>query len=249
MGHRKATRSRARTSLATLIGLLALLVAGCGSSAVTPPPGLSISGPGLQTSQPASGLSQAPWKPEYAHLSQRLKLIGIPAGGKEKFHIHALLHIYVNGLLVPLPADIGLDPAKGIESSMHTHDGTGIIHMEAPHPFNYTLGDFFSVWGVKLGPAQVGGLTGLGGDHLHFYLNGKPLHNPAALVLHKDDSVVIGYGPANGFPHNPSTFLLKEVDKGEGGLGCGATKKGQKAKSCLAPKAASTPRSATTSGH
>lgn len=231
-------------SCAALLGLLALAAAGCGSSTDTPP-GLAISGPGLQTSQPASGLSQAPWRPEYAHLAQRLKLIGIPPGGKETFHIHAMLHIYVNGLLVPLPADIGLDSAKGIESSMHTHDGTGIIHMEAPHPFNYTLGDFFAVWGVKLGPAQVGGLTGLGGDHLHFYLNGKPLSNPAALVLHRKDSVVIGYGPVNGFPHNPSTFLLSEVEKGEGGLGCGATKKGQKAKSCLAPKPTSTPRGAS----
>jgi hypothetical protein len=231
-----------------MLGLLVLAAAGCGSGTASPP-GLTISGPGLQTSQPASGLSQPSWQPEYAHLAQRLNLIGIPPGGKEEFHIHALLHIYVNGLLTRLPADIGLDPAKGVEASMHTHDGTGIIHMEAPHPFNYTLGDFFSVWGVKLGPAQVGGLAGLGGDHLHFYLNGKPLSNPAALVLHKDHSVVIGYGPDSGFPHKPSTFLLTEVDKGEGGLGCGAAKKGQKTKSCLAPKATSTPRSGGTSGH
>jgi hypothetical protein len=239
MGNRKTTRSGARASLATLAGLLALLAAGCGSSAHTPP-GLSISGPGLQTSPPASGLSQAPWRPEYAHLAQRLKLIGIPPGGQEKFHIHAMLHIYVNGLLTPLPANIGIDSAKGVESSMHTHDGSGIIHMEAPHPFNYTLGDFFSVWGVKLGPAQLGGLKGYGGDHLHFYLNGKPLSNPVALVLHKDDSVVIGYGPPNGYPHNPSKLLLSEVDKGEGGLGCGATKKGHKAKSCLPSKSSTT---------
>jgi len=193
----------------------------------------------LQTSQPASGPNRPAWKPEYEHLAQRLKQIGIPPGGQEKFHIHALLHIYVNGLLRPLPANIGLDPAKGIESSMHTHDGTGIIHMEAPHPFKYTLGDFFAVWGVKLGPAQVGGLKGYGGDRLHFYLNGKPLSNPAALVLHKDDSIVMGYGPPSGYPHNPSKFLLTEVDKGEGGLGCGAAKKGEKTKSCLAPKAPS----------
>jgi hypothetical protein len=107
--------------------------------------------------------------------------------------------------------------------------------MEAPHPFRYTLGDFFQVWGVKLGPAQVGGLEGLGGDHLHFYLNGKPLSNPAALVLHRYDNIVIGYGPVGSFPHNPSTFLLSEVEKGEGGLGCGATKHGHHAKSCFAP--------------
>jgi hypothetical protein len=230
-----------RKLIALLAGVLVLVTVGCGSS-TDAPPGLTIAGPGLQTSKP-------PWPPEYDHLAQRLKLIRIPPGGKEKFHIHALLHIYVNGLLSPLPANIGLDPAKGIESSMHTHDATGIIHMEAPHPFNYTLGDFFSVWGVKLGPAQVGGLKGYGGYHLHFYLNGKPLSNPAALVLHKGDSVVIGYGPLSSFPHNPSTLLLTEVEKGEGGLGCGAAKKGHKAKSCLAPKATSTPRSGTTSSH
>ncbi|MFI4977862.1 MAG: hypothetical protein ACHQC8_04185 [Solirubrobacterales bacterium] len=230
---------------AALVGVLALLMAGCGSGADAPP-GLTISGPGLQSSQPASGPSQVPWRPEYAHLAQRLKLIGIPPGGKEKFHIHALLRIYVNGLLAPLPADIGIDPTTGVESSIHTHDGTGIIHMEAPRPYNFTLGDFFSVWGVKLGPAQVGGLKGYGGEKLHFYLNGKPLSNPAALVLHKDDRVVIGYGPPNGYPHNPSKFLLSEVDKGEGGLGCGATKKGRKTKSCLAPKTpSSTPKPST----
>lgn len=193
-----------------------------------------ISGPGLQASPPATGTNQPPWKPEYAHLAERLKQIGIPPGGQERFHIHALLRIYINGLLAPLPAEIGLDPAKGIESSMHTHDSTGIIHMEAPHPFRYTLGDFFAVWGVKLGPAQVGGLKGLGGDHLHFYLNGKPLQNPAALVLHRYDSIVIGYGPPSSFPHNPSTVLLSEVEKGEGNLGCGVSKGGHHTKGCLA---------------
>jgi hypothetical protein len=226
-----------RVALFALLGLAVLAVSACGSS-TGDVPGLSISGPGLQSSQPATGPNEPAWPPEYVHLAQRLRQIGIPPGGKETFHIHAMLRIYVNGLLQPLPADIGLDPAKGIESSMHTHDESGIIHMEAAHPFNYTLGDFFAVWGVKLGPAQVGGLTGLGGDHLHFYLNGKSLRNPAALVLHRYDSVVIGYGPVNSFAHNPSTFLLREVEKGEGGLGCGAAKNGHKGKSCLPTKPA-----------
>jgi hypothetical protein len=203
-------------------------MAGCGSGSHTPA-GLVISGPGLQTGAP-------PWAPEYRHLAQRLHDIGIPPGGKETFHIHAVLRIYVNGLLSPLPANIGIDSAHGVESSMHTHDGTGVIHMEAPHPYKYTLGDFFSVWGVKLGPAQLGGLKGYGGDHLHFYLNGKPLSNPAALVLHKGDSVVIGYGPDNSFPHRPGTATLTEVEKGEGGFGCGATKAGRHGKSCLSQK-------------
>jgi hypothetical protein len=229
MGHRKSTRGLPRPVLCSLlVGLLALIAAGCGSGA-SALPGLTIAGPGLQVSKP-------PWPPEYAHLAQRLRKIGIPPGGQEKFHIHAMLHVYVDGLLSPLPKDIGIDQAKGLETSLHTHDSTGIIHMEAPRPYNFTLGDFFSVWGVRLSPAQLGGLTGYGGDHLHFYLDGRPLSNPAAHVLRNGDSVVIGYGPDNSFPHTPSTFLLQEVEKGEGGLGCSSAKKGSHAHSCLTVK-------------
>lgn len=82
-------------------------------------------------------MSQPPWPAEYEHLAQRLHQVGLPPGGSEKFHIHALLHIYINGLLVPLAANIGLDPAKHLESSLHTHDHTGVIHMEAAHPFKF----------------------------------------------------------------------------------------------------------------
>jgi hypothetical protein len=212
-----------------LCALLAALAAtGCSSGTDAPPPGQTISGPGLQTSQP-------PWRPEYAHLAQRLHQIRIPPGGSERFHIHAMVHVYVDGLLSPLPANIGLDPAKHLESSLHTHDSTGIVHMEASHPYRFTLGDFFSVWGVALGPAQVGGLKGLGGDHLHFYLDGRPLSDPAAHVLRDGDSVVIGYGADDSFPHQPSTELLKQLKKNGTTLSCSATKSKDKTKSCLAP--------------
>jgi hypothetical protein len=205
---------------------LTLLAAACGSSGSSPT-GLVISGPGVRTSTP-------PWQPEYAHLSERVHKLRLPPVGDEKFHIHAALHIYKNGLLLPVPADIGLVPAKHIETSLHTHDATGIIHMEAVHPFKFTLGDFFSVWGVKLGPAQVGGLTGSAGDKLHFYLNGKPLANPAAHVLKNGDNISIGYGPQDSFPHSPGTRLLREVEEGKAGLNCSASTTSKKAKSCLA---------------
>jgi hypothetical protein len=220
--------------IAVLAGLLALVLvlltaAGCGSGNHAPA-GLTISGPGLQSSKP-------PWPPEYKHLAERLGRLGLPPGGKEKVHTHALLHIYVAGLLVPIAANIGLNPSKGVESSLHTHDHSGIIHMESPYPYNYTLGDFFAVWGVKFGPAQLGGLTGFGGDKLHFYLNGRPLANPAAHVLANHDSVVIGYGADSSFPHAPSTFLFKEVEgKGGGVLSCSSASAGKKTSSCLAPK-------------
>jgi hypothetical protein len=120
----RPTWAAARRALAGAMGAVALvaLAAGCGSSG-DPPQGLTIAGPGLRTTQP-------PWKPEYAHLQERAKAIGLPPVGKETFHIHAMLHIYVNGLLSPIPADIGIEASKGRETSLHTHDSTGIIHME-----------------------------------------------------------------------------------------------------------------------
>ena len=225
-----------RKLIAVLAGLLALVATGCGSSGSTStsmvPAGLTISAPGLQGGLP-------PWPPEYAHLAERLRQLGLPPGGKETFHTHALLHIYVNGLLAPLAANIGLYPAKGVESSLHTHDHTGIIHMESPYPFRYTLGDFFAVWGVRFGPAQLGGLSGAGGSGLHFYINGQPLSNPAAHVLRNRDNIAIGYGADGSFPHTPSTAVLSEVE-GKGGrvLACGTATKGHPATSCLAAPAA-----------
>lgn len=223
-------RATLRPIVALASALLAMCLAGlaasgCGSGNAAPA-GLVIAGPGLQTTQP-------PWKPEYAHLRERLAALRLPSVGNEKFHIHAALHIYDHGLLIPVPAEIGLEPSQHLETSMHTHDGTGIIHMETVRPYDFTLGDFFAVWGVKLGPEQVGGLKGYGGDKLHFYVNGRPLTDPAAYVLHRADSIVIGYGPANSFPHTPSTVLLKEVEEGKAGLNCSATTTSKKAKSCI----------------
>jgi hypothetical protein len=215
--------------LLALCALLALLAAGCGSSKNDAPPGTTISGPGLQTGKP-------PWRPEYVHLAQRLRTLHLPPVGNEKFHIHALLHIYVDGILSPMPMNVGIEKAKHIDTSLHTHDRTGIIHMEAAHPYRFTLGDFFAVWGVKLGPAQVGGLTGLGGDGLHFYLDGRPLADPAAHVLRDGDNIVIGYGADSSFPHRPSTELLRALKSKNGTTLSCSNAPGRKTKSCLVTK-------------
>ena len=217
------------------LGALVLLGAGCGSSspasggtttAAAHAPGLTISGPGLQE-------GPGPWGAEYAHLPERRAELKLPPVGAETFHIHAALHIYDNGLVLPVPALVGLQPAKGIEMSLHTHDPSGVIHMETVKPYKFTLGDFFKVWGVKLGPEQVGGLKGLGGNRLHFYVNGHPFSNPAAYVMHNGDNFAIGYGPDSSFPHSPGDQLLHEVMEGKAGLNCSATTNSKKGTGCM----------------
>ena len=74
------------------------------------------------------------------------------------FHVHAHLAIVNNGQWLQLPQHIGITSSCDYE--MHTHDHTGIIHIEAPSVKPYTLGQFFDIWGEPLTNSNVAGLTG-----------------------------------------------------------------------------------------
>ncbi|MDQ6930562.1 MAG: hypothetical protein M3126_07850 [Candidatus Eremiobacteraeota bacterium] len=76
-------------------------------------------------------------------------------------HIHGHLAIFVNGKQIAVPKYIGLVPgAQGCLYWLHTHDSTGILHVEAPELANYTLGNFFHVWGAGLSRNTVASFTG-----------------------------------------------------------------------------------------
>lgn len=62
------------------------------------------------------------------------------------FHIHAHLDIFVDGKPYAVPELIGIIPAEKCLYWMHTHDGTGLIHIEAPRTRAFTLGQFFDIW-------------------------------------------------------------------------------------------------------
>lgn len=62
-------------------------------------------------------------------------------------HIHPILKITVDDAEEIIPANIGLGTC---ERAIHTHDGTGTLHVEAQDSRKYTLGDFFNVWGKTI---------------------------------------------------------------------------------------------------
>ena len=47
----------------------------------------------------------------------------------------------------------------GCTYQIHTHDGSGRIHIEAPAAVNYNLGNFFHVWGMPLAADNIAGIT------------------------------------------------------------------------------------------
>ena len=57
------------------------------------------------------------------------------------------------------------------ETTIDTRDFTGMIHMEAPHPFRSRLRDFCAIWGSGSGPGTLGDLKDSGSDREWVYVN------------------------------------------------------------------------------
>jgi hypothetical protein len=142
--------------------------------------------PGLQTGTP-------PWDNSSAVLPDRLSLLRLDALGQEgtALHIHQHLDVYVNGKKVTVPALVGIDTAGQFLTQLHTHDSSGIVHVESPTQRSFTLGQFFGEWGVKLTQNCLGRYCG----SLHWWVNGKKLTgNPAQLVLKPHQEIVVAVG-------------------------------------------------------
>src|SRR4051794_18195062 len=108
--------------------------------------------PGVQTTPP-------PWNADdAAALKGRLQAMGLKPLSAEgtAIHIHQHLDIFVNGTKVTVPALIGISSAQQFISDLHTHDTSGIIHVESATASSYSLGQFFGVWGVPLSATQLG---------------------------------------------------------------------------------------------
>jgi hypothetical protein len=141
--------------------------------------------------------TKAPWAPEYRFLADRLAPLGLTtlAGHNGLVeHYHAHLDIFVDGKKIKVPALVGINVGAQYLTELHTHDATGVVHIESQQKQDYNLGQFFSEWAVFLNRNQVGGYTGL-----KWYVDGKPqTGNPQTLVFkpHQEIALVIGTPPA-----------------------------------------------------
>ena len=99
---------------------------------------------------------------------------GISCGSPvQTFHIHSHLSIFHNGVQIADAVAIGIPGAVLTTMNggpytnagtcfynLHTHDSSGIIHIEAAAPTNFTLGEVFDIWGEPLSTGNVAGFTG-----------------------------------------------------------------------------------------
>ena len=128
---------RRQFGIAALV-IVAAVAAGCSSS----------SGGSSGTSG-----STIPASPELVARTQAAHVPLLEAEGVAT-HIHTQLNITVNGKSFEVPALIGIDEASNHIAALHTHDTSGLIHVESPKKNDsYTLRQFLTVWGMPADPA------------------------------------------------------------------------------------------------
>lgn len=177
----------------------ALTVASCGSDTTNDPISRAqSSGAGNPSGDEAvlDGRSMPPW-PAPADVAQRVASAGLdlgPMGVAE--HYHPRLRIVINGTEVPVPPNIGVDPATGAMSALHTHEGDGTIHVEADTRGEvFTLGQIFTQWGVKLSADQIGGVRAKPGQRVIVTSNGVAVTgDPMDLRLEPEQKIVLRIG-------------------------------------------------------
>ena len=157
---RTAERHLSRRRFAVLAGV-ALVLALAVAAFAFGQPGSSDS-TAVPTNLPDQLNGPAPWPRNANLLGARLAALELPALGTEgtALHIHQHLDLFVNGKHVVVPGGIGIDPDLRFISPLHTHDESGVIHVESPTVRKFTLGQFFGVWGVPLNGVRVDGDPG-----------------------------------------------------------------------------------------
>lgn len=126
---------------------------------------------------------------------------GIPCETREygTFHIHAHLDVFVNGQPLTVPQYIGI-MTGGPQSQqvsclywLHTHDDSGVIHIEAPEEKNFTLGQFIDVWRATGSGAPPSGEPTI-------FVNGQEVSTTLSntnLNPHDEITIVYGQTPPN----------------------------------------------------
>ena len=108
-----------------------------------------------------------------------------------QFHIHPHLSIVINGVDQKIPANIGITSV--CMNSIHTHDDSGTLHIEAPVKKDFTIGDFFAVWDKQFNKNQV---LDYKADSTHIVtisVNDKLVDTFENTVINDVDKIVIEY--------------------------------------------------------
>ncbi len=153
------------------------------------------------------------------------------------YHVHVFLGVYNNGQLMAVPTGTGmLNPPKPIDGFvnsadcfyyLHTHDSSGIIHIESPLNVStkqsvYTLKTYLDIWGITADANHFGPFQGpvrvftsgqvFRGDMNHGVVNATNYTyygpDPTNVPLYSHEVIFIEVGPS--YPALPNVSFYTE---------------------------------------
>ena len=135
--------------------------------------------------------------------------------GGMAFHWHPHLSVAIDGQAVTIPAQIGIDSGLWMVHSLdaygmqpmpdmgmggmaptHTHDTSGTNHVESLVVRDYTIGDFFRIWGQSFDAQQVLGHPAPSGHRVWMTVDGASGPPSDSVVLRDGMQIEIVCGAA-----------------------------------------------------
>jgi hypothetical protein len=107
-----------------------------------------------------------------------------PKLSDEEMHIHATLTIIADGNSIPVPKNVGIG---SVHQPLHTHEDDHVIHVESSDTRDYTLGNFFQVWGKRFDSKCVLETCG----EVKMTVNGLPNDEYEKHVLRDGEKIVV----------------------------------------------------------
>lgn len=182
-------RRRLRLLIAVLVTAVVVTVALFAS------PSADLERPMLPTERAGTGLPPWPAPVDPVAGERAAGLDVLPTEGMaQHFHVHLDLLAY--GRPVAVPAHIGIDVRQQLYAELHTHADSGVVHVEAASASTvFTLGQFFTLWGVALDDQRLGGLRAGPDKRLWAYVNGTLVAgDPSLITLADQQEIVLAYG-------------------------------------------------------
>lgn len=138
--------------------------------------------------------------PSESQLRQNLEKAGLQALSAEgtAFHIHQHLDIIINGEKTAVPASLGI--GSNFISEIHTHNTSGVLHVEAPAQKDFKLSQFFDQWGIKFDDNCIADYCANEQNKLIVAVNGQQISNARDYVLKSHDEIEVWYGPKDETP-------------------------------------------------
>lgn len=146
----------------------------------------------------ASGAFSSIGPPTAPHAPQNEEII---------MHIHPTIKITIEGKGVMIPQNIGINPALykshdldayGMKnprmSPLHTHDSSGVIHVESTQVRTFTLGEFFDVWGVTFTDSCIMDKCNDGIKTVKMFVDGQASTEFRDHTLRDGEQIIVEYG-------------------------------------------------------